>query len=85
MVFCIFYQVNLTGLGFLNRTCAEIRFELYKKMQNNHYLLLKKLKNTESVQLWTIWTRRWSFGFQELLSEIEKNAAETCIVGCWRN
>ena len=40
--FCIFYQVNLTGSGFLNRTDVEI----------GYFLLLKKIKNTESAQLW---------------------------------
>ena len=49
MICCIFYQVNLTGSGFfLNRTVAEIDINLIKK---NIFLLLKKLKNTESAQL----------------------------------
>ena len=35
-------------MGFLNRNGAEITF---LKMQTNKFLLLKKLKNTESAQL----------------------------------
>ena len=39
-------------MGFLNRTCAEIRNrKLYKKWKKNHFLILKRFKNTESAQL----------------------------------
>ena len=47
MIFCIFIQLILLGVGFLNRPGAEIDNQLYKKMQKIHYLLLKKFKNTE--------------------------------------
>ena len=46
--FCIFYQVNW---GFLNKTGAEIGYLLDKKCKKK-FLLLKKLKNTKSAQLW---------------------------------
>ena len=54
MILCIFYQVNLTGSGLLNRTGAEIGYKLDFKNAKNHFLLLKKFKNTESAQLWTV-------------------------------
>ena len=39
------------GVGFLNRTGAEIGYQLDKKCKINHFLLVKKFKNTESAQL----------------------------------
>ena len=53
MIFCIFYQVNLTGSGLFNRNGAEIGYQLDKKFHIKiYFLLLKKLNNTESAQLW---------------------------------
>ena len=42
--FAFFIELIWLGVGFLNRTGAEIGYYLYKKkMQKNHFLLLKKL------------------------------------------
>ena len=41
------------GVGFLNRTGAEIGFNLIN-IAKKTFLLLKKLKNTESAQLWPV-------------------------------
>ena len=38
-------------MGFLNRNAVEIGHFLDKKMQKTHFLLLKKLKNTEIAHL----------------------------------
>ena len=51
MIFCILIKLILLGVGFLNRPGAEIGYQLYKKCKKIHFLLLKKLKNTESTQL----------------------------------
>ena len=51
MIFCSFIKLISLGVGSLNRTGAEIDYINLKKMQTNHFLLLKKLKNTESAQL----------------------------------
>ena len=40
------------GVDFLNWTGAEIDHYLENEMQENHFLLLKKFKNTEIGQLW---------------------------------
>ena len=49
--FAFFIKLIWLGVGFLNRTGAEIDYLLYKKCKT-HFLLLKKCKNTESAQLW---------------------------------
>ena len=40
-------------MGILNRTGAEIDYQLEKNAKKS-FLLLKKLKNTESAKLWSI-------------------------------
>ena len=42
MIFCIFYQVNLTGSGFLNRTGAEIDYYNLIKNEKINFFKLKK-------------------------------------------
>ena len=49
--FSFFIKLVWLGVGFLNRTGAEIGYLFDKKMQWNHFLLLKKFKNTECAQL----------------------------------
>ena len=39
------------GEGILNRTGAEIGYLVDKKWKKNHFLWLKKFKNTESAKL----------------------------------
>ena len=41
MIFCLFYQVNLTGSGLLNRTGAEIGCQLDKKCKNVIFIIEK--------------------------------------------
>ena len=49
MIFCIFIKLIWLGVGFLNRTGAEIGYWLYKKMKKIVYYW-KTLKNTESAE-----------------------------------
>ena len=65
MIFCIFYQVNLTGTGlFLNRTGAEIGFWLDKKCKKS-FFIIQKFKNSNSnipkasAQLWPQWCYKY--------------------------
>ena len=51
MIICLFCQVDLTGVGFLNRTGAKRGCEFDKNAKKS-FLLSYKLKNTESAQLW---------------------------------
>ena len=51
MICCIFYQVNLTGNGLFKLDWWRNRLLIWKKMHQNHFLLLKKFKNTSSAQL----------------------------------
>ena len=46
-----FVKLIWLGVGILNRNGAEIGYLLYKKCKKNHFLLVKKLKNTGSAQL----------------------------------
>ena len=38
MIFCIFYQVNLTGSGLYNTTGAEIGYLLDKNTQKSFFI-----------------------------------------------
>ena len=48
--FAFFIKLIWLGVFFLNRTGAEIGNQLAQKWKKNYFLLLKKLKNTESAQ-----------------------------------
>ena len=37
MIFCSFYQVNLTGSGVLNRTSAEIGYLIQNAIKSLNY------------------------------------------------
>ena len=41
MIFCIFYQVIWLGVGFLNRTGAEIGYQLDKKNAKKSFIIEK--------------------------------------------
>ena len=52
LFFAFFIKLIWLGVGFLNRTGAKIGYYLYKKKCNqNHFLFVKKFKNTEGAQL----------------------------------
>ena len=49
MIVCIFYQVNLTGIGFLNRPGAEIEAEIAEiinliKNANKSFFIIEKVQ-----------------------------------------
>ena len=50
-IFCIFYQVHLTGSGLFKLDWCRNRYWLDKNAKKIIFLLLKKFKNTESAQL----------------------------------
>ena len=68
-----FTKLIWLGVGFLNRTSAEIGYYLYKKMQTNHFLLLKNFKNTESAQL--CWVSR-------LVKTSKRRSEGRCVCVC---
>ena len=51
MIFAIFIKLIWLGVGFLNRTGAEIGYCFYKKCQKIIFYSWKKLKNSQSTQL----------------------------------
>ena len=53
LFFPFFIKLIWLGVGFLNRTGAEIGYQLDKRMQKNHFIIEKIQKYTESAQLWT--------------------------------
>ena len=55
--FAFFIKLTWLGVGFLNRTGAEIGINLIENAKNS-FFLLKKLKNTESAQLWILTYRK---------------------------
>ena len=63
MIFCIFYQVNLTGSGVLKRTGAEIGCKLDQKCKKIIFYYLKNSKipkvpsygkNDDHLQSWAL-------------------------------
>ena len=52
MIFAFFIKLIWLGVSFLNRTGAELGYELDKKCKNIFFLSLKKFRNAESAQLW---------------------------------
>ena len=51
MIFCIFYQVNLTGSGLLNKTGVEIGYSLDKKCKKSFSIIenIKKYRKCPAL------------------------------------
>ena len=59
MIFCIFYQVSFTGSGLFKCDLCRNRLLMWQKMQENHFLLLKKLKKYRKCPaLLAAWSNR---------------------------
>ena len=69
MIFCIFYQINLTGRGLFNRTGAEIDYYLHKKCKKSFFFVekIKKYLKCPALQNSHIVSRLWS-GHTDLFS-----------------
>ena len=52
MIFCIFYQLIWLGVGFLNRTVAEIGYR--NRFERNRYFLFfkKQIPEVPNQELW---------------------------------
>ena len=48
LFFAFIIKLIWLGVTFLNRTGAEIGYQLFKKCKKNHFLLVKILKNIEN-------------------------------------
>ena len=60
LLFAIFIKLIWLGVGFLNRTGAEIGYYLdFLKNAKKSFLTIEKFKNTKSAQIWL--TQCWLF------------------------